>query len=138
MSAVVLDSSVVIALLSTTDTLHQAAVLAVAEREAAGCRILVPAVGWAEVFTGAVRRGSDGVAAVRAFRDLVVNEVVPADEQIAEEAARLRAADMTLRLPDALVVATGMCRAAEAVLTGDKRLARVDDRVRVVQGVSRQ
>jgi predicted nucleic acid-binding protein len=132
MQAVVLDSSVVIALISSTDTLHQSAVLAVAEREAAGYRMLVPAVGWAEVFTRAVRRGTDGVEALRAFREAVVNEIVAVDEEIAEAAARLRAADLTLRLPDALVVATGVCREAEEVLTGDRRLAKVDERVRVI------
>jgi hypothetical protein len=132
MGAVVLDSSVVVSLLSTTDSLHQAAVLAVAQHEAAGHRLLMPAVGWAEVFTGAVRRGAEGVTALRAFRNLVVNEIVPVDEQIAEEAARMRAADLALRLPDALVVATGLCRDAEAVLTGDQKLAKVDERVRVI------
>jgi len=129
---VVLDSNVLIALLSRTDTLHPAAALAVAEREATGHRLWVPVVAWAEVFTGAVRRGAESVAALRTFRDTALDEIVPVDEQIAEDAARLRAADSTLRMPDALVVATGRCTDADAVLTGDRRLAKADERVRVV------
>lgn len=132
MPVVVLDSSVVVALLSPTDTLHDSAVLEVAGRELAGARLLVPAVAWAEVFTGAVRRGADGVAALRAFREHAIHAVVPVDEQVAEEAARLRADGPGLRLPDALVVATGRTTGAEVVLTGDRKLARVDERVRVV------
>jgi predicted nucleic acid-binding protein len=132
MPAVVLDSNMVIALISSTDALHQPAVLEVAKREAAGYRMLVSAVGWAEVFTGAVRRGTEGVQALRAFQTAVINEVVTVDEEIAERAARLRAVDLSLRLPAALVVATGLCRGADEVLTGDRRLARVDPVVSVV------
>ena len=33
---------------------------------------------------------------------------------------------MTLRVPDALIVATGQCLGADAVLTADKKLRQTD------------
>ena len=53
------------------------------------------------------------------------------DADVAKAAARLRARHRSLRLPDALVIATGIVDDA-AVLTCDRRLAAVDDRVQVL------
>ena len=53
------------------------------------------------------------------------------DERVAVSAARLRARHRSLRLPDAIVLATEVLD-AQAVLTGDKRWDRVDSRVRLV------
>lgn len=53
------------------------------------------------------------------------------DHPVAVAAARLRAAHRSLRLPDALVIATGVVDDA-AVLTCDKRLAAVEERVTVL------
>ncbi|OLT10974.1 hypothetical protein BJF78_28140 [Pseudonocardia sp. CNS-139] len=59
--------------------------------------------------------------------------VRPVDEEVAVTAAELRGRHRSLRLPDALVVATGIVEDA-VVLTCDKRLADVDPRVQVVGG----
>jgi len=45
--------------------------------------------------------------------------------EIAEIAAKYRADDLGIRMPGALIVATGQYIGADAVLTGDKRLSRV-------------
>ncbi len=51
--------------------------------------------------------------------------VVPLDEEIAVVAAALRALRPSVRLPDALVVATGESLEADIILTTDRRLARL-------------
>jgi predicted nucleic acid-binding protein len=131
--SVVLDTSVLIALMSSTDALHDRARAAVEKWELNGAMFEMSAVSWAELSVGAVRRGDDGVAALTAFIDVSVDAIVPVDEQIGTFAARLRAKDLSLRLPDALVIATGLRSGADALLTGDKRLARhVPDLVEVV------
>jgi predicted nucleic acid-binding protein len=132
-TTVVLDTSVVIALMSPTDALHGAARARVEKWEFSGARFEMSAVSWAELSVGAVRRGDDGVAALDAFVSVSVDEIVPVDAQIGTYAARLRATDLSLRLPDALVIATGLRSGADALLTGDRRLARhVPDLVEVV------
>ncbi len=47
-------------------------------------------------------------------------------------AAGLRGQRPSLRLGDAVVVAVALVDQAEEVLTADKRLAKVDERVRVI------
>jgi hypothetical protein len=44
----------------------------------------------------------------------------------------LRANHGSLRLPDALVIATGVVENADAILTGDQRRLGIHDRVRLV------
>lgn len=48
------------------------------------------------------------------------------------EAARLRARFPVIRLPDALVLATGMVDDCAVILTADKRWGPVDPRVQVL------
>lgn len=122
--AVVLDTNVVIALLSRTDPLHDPAREAVEKWEYAGAAFGLSAVSWAELTVGAARRGEPGRAVLAAFADASIDQIVPVDEQIGTFAGLLRAQDLTLRLPDALVIATGLRSGAEALLTGDKRLSR--------------
>jgi hypothetical protein len=47
--------------------------------------------------------------------------VAPLSKAIAGEAVVLRARHQGLRLPDALVLATGACLYADSILTGDLR-----------------
>jgi predicted nucleic acid-binding protein len=55
----------------------------------------------------------------------------PVDGQIAERAAALRA-KRHVRLPDALVLATGDALDADVVLTADHRWKRLSPRVHVI------
>ncbi|HVQ89617.1 MAG TPA: type II toxin-antitoxin system VapC family toxin [Mycobacteriales bacterium] len=133
MPAVVLDTNIVVALLSSTDTLHGVARVAVEEREADGATFELSAVSWAELLTGALRRGPAAVDALEAFVSASIDDVVPVDMAVAAQAAALRAKDLTLRMPDALVLATGHRPGVDAVLTGDKRLAKhASDLVEVI------
>ncbi|MGE3684891.1 MAG: PIN domain-containing protein [Acidimicrobiia bacterium] len=47
--------------------------------------------------------------------------IVPLDVEIASTAARLRAAHRSLRLPDALVIATAVDASADQLVTTDRR-----------------
>ena len=121
MALVVLDAGVVIAALDTADASHAAAVAAL--REHASDDVRIPASVLAETLVAPSRRGV--VAEVlQAIHDLGL-AVVPLDEEIAVLAAGVRARRRTVRLPDALVVATGTAIDADVILTTDRRLARL-------------
>src|SRR5206468_3884037 len=96
---VVLDASVVIALLDAGDPHHAAAVEAVghARRE----ELVLPSSAYAEVLVDPWRRGPDAVAVVKRFVTDLGIRIAPLTEQVAELAARLRAHHRALRLPDA-------------------------------------
>jgi predicted nucleic acid-binding protein len=121
---IVCDTNIVVGLLSRTDALHSAAVQAAGDWEARAARVAISAVTWPELRTGALRQGPAAEGALTAFREAAVDDIVPVDEHIAEIAARSRAIDLSLRMPDALILATGRHIGAAAVLTADKRLAR--------------
>ncbi len=131
MPTVVLDSSVVVALLSPTDRLHGPARSAVADLELSGMAFAVPTVVYAEVLVGVLRHGRNGADVLDRFLDAAVDQVVDLSRRIATAAARLRASDLTLRLPDAIVLGTGQVLDA-TVLTADRRWARHGERVRLI------
>jgi len=115
MALTIVDASILIALLDSHDTLHAAAttaLLAHAEDDLA-----IPASGYAEALVRPARAGrlEEAKAAVS---DLLM-EFAPFSLAITEAAATLRAARQGLRLPDALVIATGTVLAAGSILTGD-------------------
>jgi predicted nucleic acid-binding protein len=114
---IVLDASVLIALLDPNDALHTAARAALARH--AGDDLKLPASAYAESLVGPARRGR--LAAAKQAIDALLLDIVPITGQVAEEAAALRAQHPSLRLPDALVVATGSVLGAAVVLTGDAR-----------------
>src|SRR5437870_2864561 len=76
-------------------------------------------------------RAPNGVALVRRLVTDVRIRIEPLNEQIAKRAARLRAHHRTLRLPDALVLATAGALDATP-LTCDRSWARLSRRARVV------
>jgi predicted nucleic acid-binding protein len=130
--AVVLDASVVLALLDRQDALHKAAVRAVREHRAEGSGFLLPASVLAEVLVGVARMGEEALDQRRSQIVAAFGPPVALDESVAVSAARLRASHRSLRLPDAIVLATAEVVDAQAVLTGDKRWGRIDSRVRLV------
>jgi predicted nucleic acid-binding protein len=132
MGTVILDSSVLLAVLDPGDALHVPAAAAVREAYGAGEQFVLPATVLAEVLVGASRQGAEVVAALESRIDVLVSEVREIDRAVARNAARLRAAHPSIKLPDALVIATGQVVDAASVLTGDKRWDGVDARVRVV------
>lgn len=122
MGALILDASVLIGLLDTSDAHHGAAVDDVEAADRRGDEILTPASAYSEalVFFARAGRVADAREAIAAMGIVVT----PLTAAIAESAARLRAAHERLRLPDAIVLATARVLGTD-LLTYDDRLARV-------------
>lgn len=88
-----------------------------------------------ETLVGALGRGDATVAARyrQVFRDFPHLDLVPITVEVADLAAELRARHR-LRTPDALHLACAIVSAADCFVTGDARLARVDEiEVRVLR-----
>jgi len=127
MALIVLDASVLIAHLDPADALHEPASEAV--RGHVDDELRLPTSAYSEYLVDAARAGAIGQARESVERLGLI--LAPIDQEIAEEAARLRARSNALRLPDALVIACGEIFEADVVLTADRRWARFP-RVRVV------
>jgi predicted nucleic acid-binding protein len=117
----VLDASVVLALLVPTDSHHQLAQAEVRRRRADRADLVLPASVLAEVLVG-VYRTDPGRGAARRGQLLAAFRLRVLDADVADAAARLRAQHPSLRLPDALVLATAEVEDGEA-LTADRRWA---------------
>lgn len=128
MALIVLDASIVIALLDPKDALHAAALQA--SIAYAGEDLRVPASALAATLVVPSRAGR--MEEVRAKIQLLDLGVIPIGEDIAVEAARLRGRHRSLRLPDALVIASGDLLDADSILTGDRNWASVSHRVNVI------
>lgn len=122
--AVVLDSDAVVAFLDRADTLHAAADEAI--RDLLGKdRLLASAVTYAEVLTGA-RLGRHDERRVRGFFADLISEILPVDAEVADKAADLRARRKSLRMPDALILATATLHSdANLIVTGDQAAAKI-------------
>lgn len=129
MALIVLDASVLIALLDPADPLHGAATDALRRNAADDLRI--PTSAYAECLVGPARRRRLGEA--RAAIGALMADLVALTGDIAEAAAQLRARHRALRLPDAVVIATGDVLEADVTLTGDVRWRRVSRRIRVIR-----
>ncbi len=122
MAALILDASVVIALLDTADDHHDRAVEDVEVADRGGRELLIPASAYSETlvaFARAKRLGDarDAIAAMGIA-------VAALTASIAETAAELRAEHRNLRLPDAIVLATAR-RLGAGLLSYDRSLARL-------------
>lgn len=128
MGLIVVDASVVIAFRDADDAHHTAADKALTKAQP-DHRLCLPASAFAESI---VRPLASGVSDEEATADLLrVFAVEPLTDTIALAAAKLRATGR-LRLPDALVVATGIALDADQILTCDAAWKKVDRRVRVL------
>lgn len=130
MALIVIDASVVIALLDPADALHAAA-----RREfdqVAGEELALPASALAETLVAPARAGKleEARQSIQAL-ELLIADV---DEDVALEAARWRSRHGHLRLPDALVLAAAEVRDASLLLTGDAGWKALSSRVRVIAG----
>ena len=121
MDPLILDASVLIGLLDTADSHHDRAVDEVDRADRAEHQLLTPASAYGEALIAFARAGR-----INDARDAIAGmgiTVVPLTAPIAERAAELRARHDSLRLPDALVLATAHEHDG-ALLTYDERLAR--------------
>jgi predicted nucleic acid-binding protein len=127
MGLALLDTSIVIAVLNRHDTLHPAArrsLLAARDRHALG----ISALTYTEILVGPLRAGEDAVEIVERFA--AQTSILELSSQIARLAAELRAR-RNIRLPDAVILATGLWHKADVILTGDVRWKGIET-VRVV------
>jgi predicted nucleic acid-binding protein len=121
--AVVLDSDAVVAFLDRADALHDATDEAIRDLLGKG-RLLVSAVTYAEVLTGARLSRHDERQVQGFFTDLI-SEILPVDAKVADKAADLRSRRKSLRMPDALILATAELHPeVDLVVTGDQRAAK--------------
>jgi predicted nucleic acid-binding protein len=127
MARVALDADVVIAFLDAADDQHQRAVDELRPKIAAGHEILLGASVYAEVMVRPLHRGTD--AKVDQFLEAIGATVVAVDRSIARRAAQLRARHRSLRLPDALSLATALSSGAE-LLSLDSQLRRIAAKAR--------
>ena len=106
MGALALDASVAIGLLDTADAHHQRARAALSENRTLSLLMAVSA--YSEALVRPLARGRGD--AVENFVEILRVEIVSADRDIGRRAAELRARRRSLRLPDALVLATAQMR----------------------------
>jgi predicted nucleic acid-binding protein len=116
-----LDAGVIIGFLDGNDVHHDAAREVLADALHDGDRLAMAASAFAECLVGPARRGDVEIRTVRALVDRVPISIIPLDVGIATAAARLRAARPSLRLPDALVIATAIEHGADALVTTDRK-----------------
>jgi len=121
MGLTVLDAGVLIGFLDRNDAHHGSAHRALHEALERGDRLVLPASAYAETLVGPSRRGAAAVATVRQLLDRVPIDVEPLEPDVAVTAAAIRARHPTLKLPDALVIATAGELDADLLITTDRR-----------------
>jgi predicted nucleic acid-binding protein len=121
---IALDADVIIGFLDPADAQHEKAVETLGPLLMAGNPLVIAASVYAEVLVQPMRVGLD--QRVDAFLAESSIEVVPIDRLIARRAASIRAKHHSLRLPDALALATAIERNAGFVSL-DERLQRIAD-----------
>jgi toxin FitB len=120
--ALILDASVLIGLLDREDPHHNRAVDEVEAANGAERELMAPASASSEALVAFARvdRLADASEAIGAMG----LTVAPLSARIAQDAAMLRASQSSLRLPDAIVLATANVLEGE-LLTYDEKLERV-------------
>jgi predicted nucleic acid-binding protein len=121
MALIHLDAGVVIGLLDGDDAHHGAAIRALRVAQAAGDSLAMAASAFAECLVGPTRAGAQAVTVMRDLFARLPIDVVPLDAVTAQRAAALRAEHRSLRLPDALVLATAAQATADRLVTTDRR-----------------
>lgn len=121
MGALILDASVLIALLDRADPHYARAVEEVEAADHDGEDLVAPASAYSEALVAFARRSR--VSDAREALVAMGIEVAPLDAATAGEAAALRARHDGLRLPDAMVLATSH-ELGGRMLSYDQRLQR--------------
>jgi predicted nucleic acid-binding protein len=121
MGLIHLDAGVVIGFLDADDAHHQPAAQALATSLQSGDRLAMAASAFAECLVGPSRRGERAVATIRDLFERLPIDIIDLDADTARRAAALRAKHASLRLPDALVIATASESSAECLITAGRR-----------------
>jgi predicted nucleic acid-binding protein len=121
-----LDSGVVIGFLDAGDAHHESARVTLEAARDRRDGLAMSASALAECLVGPSRRGPDAVASLLGLFERLPIDVVPLDRDIAICAAGLRARWRSLRLPDALVIASAHTGAADRLVTTDRAWPSAD------------
>lgn len=121
MAVIHLDAGVVIGFLDGNDGHHAAARAILADALHNGDDLAMATSAFAECLVGPARRGEVEIRRVQDLFDRLPIAIVPLGADAAVIAARLRAQHRTLRLPDALVIATAIDGAADELVTTDRK-----------------
>lgn len=116
-----LDAGVVIGFLDADDAHHHAAAQALAASLRSGHRLAMAASALAVCLVGPSRRGERAIATISDLLERLPIDIVDLDADTARRAAALRAKHASLRLPDALVLATALANSADELVTADGR-----------------
>jgi predicted nucleic acid-binding protein len=127
---IVVDASVIIGFLDAADEHHEAAVAALDASVADD--LVLPATAYAEVLVAPARKGSAAVDRVEEALSALTVQLEAITPAIARSAATLRARHRSLKLPDALVLATAEVLGAATVLTADRTWPRISRKVRLI------
>ena len=125
MGLIALDTGPLIAVLDGDDTHHVAAIAALTGARGSGDPMILPASSYAELLVGPTRRGPEAVTVVDDFLIEIPIRVEALTPEISRIAARLRA-ETSLRLPDALVIATAIHVGSSELITTDRRWPSAD------------
>ncbi len=125
MGLTLLDAGVLIGFMDAIDVHHAQSKQAISDAVDRHDQIAVPASAYAEALVVPVRLGDRALAAAHRVVEELPLQVIPINAAIAEVAAHLRQRHgATLRLPDALVIATAVHLDADALVTTDRRWPR--------------
>jgi predicted nucleic acid-binding protein len=121
---ILLDSTIIVGFLDADDALHASSVARLRELSAAE-QFAASVVSYAEVMSGA-RLGHHPIERVNGFFAALIREQIPVDRAAADRAATLRAEHRSLRMPDALILASADLHSeVELVLCGDEEWPKV-------------
>ncbi len=125
----VVDTSVLLAWLEPAEPHHRTAVQELGEARSSG-DLAIPVTAFAEALVRPYRQSPQ--AGRRVERKLTeIGRVVPTSIEVGRRAAQLRAGSQ-IKLPDALILATGIELKATAILTLDERWSRIHPSVEVL------
>ena len=121
------DAGVIIGFLDDDDAHHAAARRQLAQAVASNHRLALAASALAECLVAPARHGDAKIQIALDLMNRLPISVINLDATIAAEAARLRAGHQSLRLPDALVIATAAISGADQLVTTDHRWPTPED-----------
>jgi len=115
-----LDAGVIIGFLDAHDPHHKAARTTLAQALSDADHLAMAASALAECLVAPARRGEDAIQIVKDALNRLPVPVIDLSTEIATQAARLRSGHRSLRLPDALVIATAAVSSADRLVTTDR------------------
>lgn len=120
MGVIVLDSSVLIAIVDASDAHHASARAIVEAGRAAGERFVVPVAAYTEFMVRPFQLDPTAIAFRDGLVDAIPARVEPATREVGRRAAQIRALHgRRVPLPDALIIATAVVLGADRIITAD-------------------